>query len=196
MWSLTITSFFCKFRIEKFLIPFGALLYLIGMLTKYPIGLPLHPDLIDSLHSPIFVAVGRWFSMYHEKNKKLALALFFGGAMMHFAEIILLKEMYNYSASNIKDISFLLGTFLWGIGAFLLCLEYPNAGKDTILERIGKLTLGIYVSHILIIWALMPFSALFKSLVWEIFKPVPALLISYCLCQGIARNRIFGKFLT
>src|SRR3989304_1400699 len=204
LMGLAISSFFCKYRIDRFLLPFGVGLYLIGLLggpySKSPIGLslPLNPLSENPLFSTIFIAVGRWVSMYHEENKRLALSLFFGGALMHFAEIFYLKKSFNIDA---LDPDFLLGTMFWGIGAFLLCLEYPNAGRNSILERIGKLTLGIYVSHVLIISALMPIGALVKSLVlerlvWEIFKPVSVLFLSYGLCHGLTRNRIFAKLLT
>ena len=202
--GLTITSVFCKYRIERFLILFGMGLYLIGMLgvsyAETPIGLELELPFLNNpkpqpqpLFSTIFIAIGRWFSMHHEKNRRLALFLFFGGALMHFGEIFFLKRMYDI---NVLYHNFLLGTIIWGIGVFLLCLEYPNTGQNSILDRMGELTLGIYVSHILILYALMPIDALFKNLVWEILKPVFALFLSYGLCQGLARSRILSKFLT
>jgi surface polysaccharide O-acyltransferase-like enzyme len=195
--GITLTSIFCKYNIERFLIPFGVALYLIGLLggsySKSPIGLsfPFNPP--NPLFSTVFIAVGRWLSIHHEKNKRLALSLFFGGALMHFAEIYYFKEMYDIDA---LEHDFLLGTIIWGIGAFLLCLEYPNAGRNSIFEKVGKLTLGIYVSHYLIIYVLMPFNALGASLVWVILKPVLVLLLSYGFCQGLLRYRIVAKYLT
>jgi len=195
--GLAITSLFCKYNIARFLVPFGIVLYLIGLLgdsySRSSIGLSLPFDTLVLLYSTIFIAVGRRLSMYHENNKRLALSFFFGGALMHFAEIFYLKRMYDLDALGHN---FLLGTAFWGMGAFLLCLEYPNAGRNSFLEKIGKLTLGIYVSHALIIDALLPTRDLVTSLIWDLFKPVFVLLLSYGLCQGLTRNRILAKFLT
>lgn len=196
LMGLAITSFFCKYRIDRFLIPFGVGLYLIGLLggsySKLPIGLSFPFKTPNPLFSTIFIAVGRWFSIHHEKNKRLALSLFFSGALMHFAEIFYLKRMYNVYPNQ----DFLLGTMIWGIGAFLLCLEYPNAGQNSILERMGMLTLGIYVSHPLIIYALLPVFVYVTSIFWEILISVFVLLLCYGFCQGLIRNRISAKFLT
>jgi surface polysaccharide O-acyltransferase-like enzyme len=195
--GLAITSIFYKYRIERFLIPFGAGLYLIGLLGisyyESPIGLSLPFDPHALLFPTIFIAVGIWISRHHEKNRRLALSLFFGGALMHFAEIFYIKKMYHM---GVLEHNFLIGTIIWGIGAFLLCLEYPNAGQNSLLERMGKYTLGIYVTHIIILDALMPIGVLVKSLVWEILRPFFALFLSYGFCLGLARNRIFAKFLT
>lgn len=195
--GLAITSCFCKYNIARFLVPFGIVLYLIGLLgdsySRTPIGLSLPFDTQVLLYSTIFIGVGRRLSMYHENNKSLALSFFFGGALMHFAEIYYLKRMYDLDALGHN---FLLGTMFWGVGAFLLCLEYPNVGRNSFLEKIGKFTLGIYVSHALIIDALIPTSGLVKSLAWDLFKPVFVLLLSYGLCQGLTRNRILAKILT
>ena len=196
LMGLAITSFFCKYRIDRFLIPFGVGLYLIGLLggsySKTPIGLSMPFNPPNPLFSTIFIAVGRWFSMHHEKNKGLALSLFFSGALMHFAEIFYLKTVYN----TIPYIDFLLGTAIYSIGAFLLCLEYPNAGQNSILERMGKFTLGIYVTHTLIIYAFLPTFAYVTSLFWEILISVFVLFVSYGFCLGLIRNRILAKFLT
>jgi hypothetical protein len=197
--GLAISSFFCKHRIDRFLIPFGIGLYLIGLMggsySTSPIGLslPLNTLNVKPLFSTIFIAVGRWFSMYHKKNKILALSLFFGGAVMHFAEIFFLKKMYNFEALGHE---FLIGTAFWGIGAFLLCLEYPDTGRNSIFERIGMLTLGIYVSHVVIIYALMPIGALAPSLVGVIFISVFVLFLSYGFCKWSIRNRIFARLIT
>lgn len=195
--GITITSVFCKYHIERFLIPFGIVLYLIGLMggsySKSAIGLSLPFNPLNPLFSTLFIAVGRWLSIYHEKNKKLAVILFFGGALVHFAEIYYLEEMYDIS---VLDHDFLLGTAIWGIGAFLICLEYPNAGQNSILDRIGKFALGIYVSHYLIIYALMPFGDFGANHVWGILKSVLVLLFSYGFSQALLRNRMLAKLLT
>ncbi|MBP2674262.1 MAG: hypothetical protein H6Q84_1102 [Deltaproteobacteria bacterium] len=197
--GITVASVFCRRHLKRYLIPFGIVLYVVGLLggsyAITPIGLPQYQyfDLQAPFVSTLFIAIGRMLSVHHKRNMKLALTLFFGGALVHFAEVYCLYKAYGMDVLNHH---FLLGTTVWGAGAFLLCLEFPNAGRDSFLESIGKLTMGIYVSHVAIIYIVTYLDRIVPGLPWEIAKPFAVLVLSYCLSLGLSRVRILAKFLT
>jgi surface polysaccharide O-acyltransferase-like enzyme len=196
--GLAILSFVCKYRFERYLMVIATGLYIVGLLggsySQSTIGLSLPLNTRNGpFFSTLFIAAGWWISSFYRQNRNLAFVLFIGGAFLHFTEVVFLYKLYRIGPTSHN---YLIGTFFWGIGAFLLALNYPTLGKDSLFEDIGKVTLGIYVSHYLIIYALKPVDYFVYGIAWEITKPILVLFMSYYFSIGLARYSFTRKCFT
>lgn len=146
----------------SWLFPLSLLLYLYGLLGgSY---LPL-----TDFWTPFFTRNGPFFStllvvigFYIRKrnisiNSLSALLLIFVGLGVHLSEAAYLVQFDT--PFNVHD--FLIGTPIFALGLFFYCLANPNLGSNTFILKISELTLGVYVSHLLIIIILSNVIALF-----------------------------------
>ncbi len=202
MIGLIILIFFILIKKDKYIIPFAAILYLFNLLIDRnaylytPIGIHL-PFFVVQIVSPLFfslffIAVGWWFSKQKKlPSMQLALIFLVGGFAFQEIENFLLgyyfKPTYRFMG--------LAGTVPFAAGVFLLCMARPNIGKNTFLPKIATLTLGIYVSHMLIIPYVRAFPLLFENfpineIIWQILFPVLVFIFSALFVYFLRKFRI------
>lgn len=199
--SFFIVSVSVHYRWERYLPIVAILLYAVAMLggsySRTPIGisLPFNPR-NGPFSGTLFVVAGWWFSSAREEgrpNPTLAILLVLIGFFLHFTEIILLKKYYGV---DLFSCDFLLGTMLLGCGCLMLALSYPEIGKGTPLPDIGRLTLGMYIVHPLVIILLANLNHWVDGSLWEVSKPVVVFVVSIMMADGLNRHRITQKMLT
>lgn len=72
------------------------------------------------------------------------LLLLGGGALLMIAEVSILQR-HGYPVRH----DLLLGTFAFGLGAFLLASRIPAMAPTTLIAQVGRYSLGIYAMHFL-----------------------------------------------
>lgn len=118
---------------------------------------------LTEIWTPFFTRNGPFFSTLmvwigfeirrksYTMTYKPALYLAVLGMVIHFAEA---SWLYSFNVPfNTHD--FLFGTTLWGTGLFMALLAKPNLGDSPVVFKLASMVLGIYVSHLLVMIALM-----------------------------------------
>lgn len=88
-----------------------------------------------------------------------------GGYAFAMIEGTVMRSMFHSSHQAIEQHAFLGGVAL-SLGIFLLALAKPTLGQSTPLPFLARFTLGVYVSHILVLYTLRP-------IVWQILGKWP-----------------------
>jgi len=113
----------------------------------------------------LFTVLGSWVAGRGKPSLALALSVLVAGYAISFAEWVVMKEWLHLAATYKHQ--YFGGIFL-ALGFFLLALAKPNLGRYTPLPFLAKFTLGVYVSHILIIYT-------FTAVGWRLQNLFPVL---------------------
>lgn len=95
----------------------------------------------------------------------LAWNLILVGYVIALMEGTMMKMVFHSPMQALKGHAF-LGGILFSLGIFILALAKPQLGQSTPLPFLGQLTLGIYVTHIFVMYTITPF-------VWKLSGNVP-----------------------
>lgn len=79
-----------------------------------------------------------------------------GWSNSSLAEGAVMSMVLHSSMQAIKGHAF-FGGMLFSLGMFLLALAKPRLGQSTPFPFLGRLTLGIYVAHVFVMYPLTPF---------------------------------------
>jgi len=185
MIAMGIITSFLVVRKEKYLMPFSIALYIMGLLMNTyvhtPIGIHL-PFRFDGKDGPfvstLFTAIGFWFSKRDKCFSTIPASLIaIAGYALSLIEITLIRRFLHGPSTQV----FTIGTVPFGIGMFCFALSKPNLGESTIFPKLGSLTLGIYVSHILAWEMVWNFQRFFNIFLWQLIFPI----LIYLLALGI-----------
>jgi surface polysaccharide O-acyltransferase-like enzyme len=118
----------------------------------------------------LFTLLGWWISQQQVISAGAALRLMAGGVVLAFVEGAVLKKLIHASTHQVVHYPY-AGAVLLVLGVFLLMLANPTWGQRTILPRLARFTLGVYVSHILIEHTLAPVHDQLPhlSIIWHLF---------------------------
>jgi surface polysaccharide O-acyltransferase-like enzyme len=112
------------------------------------------------------VAIGGWLAGRREQfSVTMAWSLILGGYILALTEGAVMNIVLHSSTHAIREHAF-LGGILFSLGMFLLALAKPQLGQSTPFPFLGQLTLGIYVTHIFVMYTISPF-------VWRLSGKVP-----------------------
>jgi surface polysaccharide O-acyltransferase-like enzyme len=95
--------------------------------------------------------------------------------MSHLARILFVERPYLFS------------TFLLGCAVFLFAVQHPSFGAKTVLPRIGRRSLGIYVVHTSVLNAIAPIRSAVVHPLWECLLPVAVLTVSYAITLVLSK---------
>jgi surface polysaccharide O-acyltransferase-like enzyme len=108
---------------------------------------PLHVDLW--LLGILLVLLGSWWADQPKPTLGLAVGLLLGGCVVRYGELQVL-QLFPVSPVFIRYHTY-LGGILFAMGIFTAALARPYWGVGMRLSRLAPWTLGIYVSHMLVI---------------------------------------------
>lgn len=153
--GLTLLYLFIKLGIEdKFLylaIPLYIFQILAGPLSITPLG--IHTGIgyyLGPFVSTLFVGIGALIARKEFKpSRQLACWLIFAGLTMQLGEWLLLHTIYGWD--HFRQTGYIVGTVMYTTGFLLLALAIPSMGNRTGFSRLGKFTLGIYLTHMMFI---------------------------------------------
>lgn len=153
--GMGIVLLYLGIRLRIFLLAFGFAtgLFLLALLLepyhKSPLAIPLHMSGRNGpFFSSVFVFIGAAIARYDIRMKPVvALLIMLVGASMHLGEVFMLESLYGMP---LRTHNYVVGTLLFASGAALYAMARENFGEKLYLHRLGGMTLGIYVSHLLI----------------------------------------------
>lgn len=189
--ALGTLTLFLSLRLEKYVIVGGLLLYLLGLLhasfisSQANTGMAHLPS--SFLSGILFVSLGWWLSRRDPPSFAFALSLCLVGFVGQVTEATVVWGLFTSSS---RAPSYLVGTIPFAVGAFLLGLAKPNLGRTTPLPWVANLTLGIYLSHYIFIWALVTPRVWLTHPLWLVTLPVLIYLLSALVTLTLLRFRM------
>lgn len=170
--SLFILTVFISLNWQRHILFFSIILYVTGLLggaySNTPFGINIHFDTRNGPFLGTFPTVlGWWLSQKEAPSASAAALLTLGGFALHIAEMVVLRQFFSLEAPP----EYLIGTVFFGLGIFCLALAYPDMGHSSFLQSLGKFTLGVYCSHILIRDTVAPLGVWVAGPLWEVAFP-------------------------
>ncbi len=151
MFSLATVALIFQFRLRQWVIPLMLGCYLLALTEEVAGGhfrnFTFHLGTWSI--AILFTVLGSWLAGRGQPSLAMALIVLVGGYALAFGEWVVMKE-YFHLASTYKHHYF--GGIFLALGFFLLALAKPHLGRSTPLPFLAKFTLGVYVSHALIIY--------------------------------------------
>jgi surface polysaccharide O-acyltransferase-like enzyme len=167
MFSLATVALISLFRLRRWVIPLMVGLYLLALTEEFAGGhfrnFTFHLGTWSV--AILFTVLGSWVAGRGKPSLAMAGSVLVAGYAIAFAEWVVMKEGFHL-ASTYKH-QYFGGIFL-ALGFFLLALAKPNLGRYTPLPFLAKFTLGVYISHILIIYT-------FTAVGWRLQNLFPGL---------------------
>lgn len=165
-------------RLEKYLVGLMIGLYVVIRKEELTGGIfftsPLHFD--AWMLAALLTITGWWLAGRERPSLMIAYSLIAGGFVLAMVEGMVLNSILHSSHQVIRDQTFLGGIVL-GVGIFLLVLAKPKFGESTPLPYLARFTLGVYVSHIWVMYTLSPIlGRIFGN--WSL-RDVPTALVIY-----------------
>ena len=112
------------------------------------------------------IGIGGWLAGRREPfSTTVAWSLILGGYALALMEGAVMNLVFHSSMQAIRGHAF-LGGMLFSLGMFLLALAKPQLGRSTPFPFLGRLTLGIYVAHVFVMYTITPF-------VWKLSDKIP-----------------------
>ncbi len=156
-------------------IPLYIFALLAGAYATTPIGIEVD---FQSNNGPfvstLFVAIGWWLAQSDYKpTLVVAWMAIIGGFIVKTLEASILQYFFDIPFSQ----PYLIGTVIFGTGFMFLALAKPNLGQNTPFPYFGQFTLGVYVSHVLILHFFLykfiyQLKIYFPDILWQLIYPV------------------------
>lgn len=160
MFSLAALTLVAICRLQRYLIPLVVCLYILALLDEILGMQPYNLHLYVGTWSIalLFTAIGWLFAERKQPSATLAWSLIIGGYVLALMEGLVMNTVFQISLQTLKWHTFLGGIIL-GVGIFLLALAKPKMGQSSPFPLLAQFTMGVYVSHILVIYTLSPLSS-------------------------------------
>lgn len=178
----------------------GLLLYGFGVLAKAydqsPCGIELA---FDTRNGPFFSVLPFLIgAMIYDRRTEaphsaLGWGLALGGAVGHVAESTALYQLYGLSFGA-HD--YVFSTVFMGVGLFLILLPVGSATVGHRLARLGRVALGMYAIHPLVLFRIDLFESLVPAAVWIPFAIAAAIVASAIVALILARFGATARFVT
>lgn len=165
MFSLATLTLLAVCRLQGYMIPLIIGLYVLALTEevarRHFFNSTFHLGLWTI--AILFTALGWWLAGRGQPSVPTALSLIVGGYAFALMEGAVMRTFFHSTPLAITEHTYLGGIVL-ALGIFLLTLAKPNLGQSTPLPFLAQFTLGVYVSHVLVIYTLYPVSSNLHSL--------------------------------
>jgi surface polysaccharide O-acyltransferase-like enzyme len=167
MFSLAVLTLITICRLQCYLIHLSIGLYVLAITEEISGGLFSTSALRVGTWSIalLLTATGWVVAERKQPSATVAWSLIIGGYVLALLEGTLLNAIFHISLQHLKW-HYFLGGIILGVGIFLLALAKPTLGQSTPFPFLARYTLGVYVSHILVVYTLDPLS-------WRLKENVP-----------------------
>ena len=169
--SLILNSIFVRYSLVKSLYCISIILYIFGVLAKSYINTPIGiSSEINPQYGPffgtIFFTTGYILSRLKSSDNwiKYGSILFIFGIITHFTEIYILWKFFNTFPTH----GFVFGTYFMGTGFSVMALSNHPSLQIKKLSKIGTMTLGIYLIHIIYVDLFHEIDNHIHTPIWEI----------------------------
>lgn len=155
--SLAVLTLVAICKLQKYLVHLIVALYVLILAEEFIGGDPFNSTIYLGrwMQAILLTTIGWWFAEREQPSMAMAWGLIVGGYVLAVIEGTIMMAMFHGSHQAIQQHAFLGGIAL-GLGLFLLALAKPTLGQSTPLPFLARFTLGVYVSHILVMYTLRP----------------------------------------
>ena len=177
-------------------------LYIFGLIagaySATPIGIDVGFNTRNGpFYSTLFVAIGWWLA---DRDFKPTLGLAYwtliSGIALLVTEDFFLHHLGFVSTTGYIGYNYLIGTVFFGTSFMLLALAQPELGKYAPVATLGRFTLGIYVSHILLVGPIDELIQYVPDLIGQLIKPVMIYMTAFLLVIILAKNKFIRPIVT
>lgn len=138
----------------------------------------------------IFIAVFFLSLGYFAANSEISKIKVNGLLLLAISIILMFAESAIMSAHNdqlFEEHPYLFSTPLVALSIFIWAMQNPTAGSNSLLFKIGSISLGIYVVHPIVIGALDYYGNTTSHPAWELSFPFLVLLISMLIVSFLSK---------
>jgi len=153
MFSLATLTLMAVYQLERYLVPLIISLYVVGLAQEtageYFVNSTIHPGLW--ITATLLTAIGWRLAGREPLSLALAGGLIVGGYATVLIEGTVMEAIFHSSREAIYQHHF-LGAILFSIGIFALAIAKPELGNSTPFPFLAQFTLGVYLSHIFVLY--------------------------------------------
>ncbi|MFA0069338.1 acyltransferase family protein [Vibrio breoganii] len=147
-----LVSILIKANLHRLLVPLSIILFIYGVLAGSYFNATDIPSLFYTRNGPFFslIMIVLGFEIRRlniSVSSVKALTILIIGMLIHFVEACYLLSW----DVDFRIHDYLFGTPIWALGFFFFLLANPSLGESKWVQPVANLTLGIYVSHLLLV---------------------------------------------
>jgi surface polysaccharide O-acyltransferase-like enzyme len=186
MQSITLIFLFIYFKRERLLIYCALCLYTMTPLVNLYFPPAPGPDgymwntMLGLLISIGPVTCGWWLSR-HRPSHRMAFVFLVSGCLVWLLRDKFLGYFYHLGSGSYGNFDFVLISAGW----LTLALLHPDFGKNSLLSFAGRLTLGIYCAHMLVLDYLRDWEKCFDPFWWHLSLPLTVFIVSFAITVGL-----------
>jgi surface polysaccharide O-acyltransferase-like enzyme len=195
---LTLLAVACRLKWERALFVVAVGLYFFGLYVGAYQDTPIGWDIsLNPRNGPffgmLFVISGYMIQrLGWQFTQRQALGLIVLGIVLRVAELYWITDF----GTRPSEIDFLLGTYPFGLGIFMLLALNPGLGKHRWIVRLSRYSPGVYCGHALVIDLLKDRPPLWADPLWEVARPFVGLALMFALVIGMSRFRVLRPVVT
>jgi len=147
--------------------------------------------------SALFALLGWRMSIAGPFSSFWPLGMIAGGYVFAVIEAVIIAKGFHGSSSAVRDHSY-AGGIIMVTGLFLLTLTRPAVGRGLAFSFLARWVLGIYVSHMLVLYTLEPFLAEMArtSALWNLALVIAVYAMSLGLTFALAHTPVLRYAVT
>ena len=197
--GLALLAIACRLRWERGLLYVAAALYLVGLIAgaykATPFGLDLGFNTRNGpFFSTVFVVTGFMIHRLDVRSSlRRAYVMITVGVLLRVLELIWIVSHSNTLPSQID---YVLGTYPFAVGVFMLLLTSEGLGKVHWMVKLSRYSAGIYCAHMLFVDVFNGHSLGFAGFVWEVARPLVVLGSTIALVMCMARVPLLKRVVT
>lgn len=198
IWSATILFIMYHYKKVNLLLIISLVFHIIGLFGQsysdlYQLPIATRDPLFFGL---FYTSLGFFFALHYEKIKRFITEkeriLFYS----FIISIVLQVVERSITAKTVDGGDYNISTIFVTIALFFLVLNYKQLGKESLLSKIGRNSLGIYVIHVVFlnmtdtILSILDINYLSEVFIWQLtLTPIVFIIsyISYNFIQHIKR---------
>ena len=139
----------------------------------------------EILVGPLYVGIGFLLQLNDQYARKPhGLTLLASGFLLVLGSYVLLEWEYD---PLLFTVGFGVGRVCLGTGSMLFALSYPKFGSGTILPKLGVFSLGVYVSHSLVVAGFRQVTD-FNCVLWSATFPFVVYGIALVISFSLSKN--------
>ncbi|MBX3347843.1 MAG: acyltransferase [Nitrospira sp.] len=167
MFSLAALTLMAVYRLESCVIPLIIGLYVLALTEEIAGGSFLNSSVYLGLWmvACLITAIGWWLAGRERFSVAMACSLIVGGYVLALMEGTVMDVVLHSSRQAIRG-HYFLGGIVLSTGIFVFALAKPRLGQSTPFPFLAQFTLGVYLSHIFVIYTLRP-------IIWKLGNVIP-----------------------
>ncbi len=139
-----------------------------------------------------FVTVGAWMAQRPAPRLRTAVAMAFAGWALTLIEALLLLHHYGTPVASHDN---LVGTPLFAIGVLGIALARPTPGPGNRWARLGRLSLGVYLLHMIVALPVLHARERFTSVAFDVVTPLVVVAGAFCAAVLMQKWKTTAWFL-